>query len=430
MKLTTANIDLPNGKNDLVIFDSELRGFGLRVRRGSGDRMLKSWIIQKRMKGRMRRMLVGDAAILSPAQARTKAKKLLAEIELGGDPQGDKVDQREADKLTFRHVVTQYLDHKVDDKDAVKPRTAWTLKNYLLGPLGRRAKREGREAYLKGLHAMPITSVTRRDISTRLLHVAKASGVSTSIALRGALSNMFGWAMMNGLVEVNPMINTSYKVAKPKARDRVLLLLDEDEKNQNKKYRELIAVWNGVEGMGEYASVIRLLILTGCRREEIGNMTWNEFASDMSMWTLPASRSKNRKKLTLPVTSLMLEIIDSVPIRDGVDHLFGKRGFTPWAVHKAQLDARLDLKPWVHHDIRRTVASGMADLGVAPHVIEEVLNHRSGGTRSAVAIIYNRSGYRKEVQAAMALWSDHIRSITEGTGRKVVAMRSAVGAQA
>ena len=108
----------------------------------------------------------------------------------------------------------------------------------------------------------------------------------------------------------------------------------------------------------------------------------------------------------------------------GRDQLFGERsdlGFTQWGA-KRDLDARLgeSVKPWTLHDLRRTFATGMADIGVQPHVIEAVLNHVSGH-KVGVAGIYNRSSYEREVRAALALWADHVRAIVEGGERKVLA---------
>src|SRR5262249_11694482 len=145
-------------------------------------------------------------------------------------------------------------------------------------------------------------------------------------------------------------------------------------------------------------------------------------------WTIAALRAKNGRAHTLPLPSMALEIIRSVPARVGRDHLFGERsdrGFTEWALKKHDLDAKLgeSVRPWKLHDLRRTAATGMADIGVQPHIIEAVLNHISGH-KVGVAGIYNRSSYEREVKAALALWNDHVRSITaEGGGRKILPLQ-------
>jgi integrase len=399
MKLTTATIDLPAGKKDAVFFDDALRGFGLRIRRGSEDRIMRSWIIQRRMKGRMRRFLIGDAAVIPPGKARERAKKLLAEIALGADPQADKAKRREADEVTLRSVVSDYLDQKT----GVKPGTLRMLKSYLQGPL-----------YLKPLHGTPVDRIGRKDVAARVLAVSKASGVPTGIAFRSAVNAMFTWAMQMGLTEINPVIG-AFQPERPKSRDRVLIdtKLDLEMKH---RWRELVGVWQGVDD-DDYGKCIRLMILTGTRRAEIGGMRWSEFNADMTAWTLPESRSKTGQANTLPVTPMMKSILDTIPMRDGIDALFGKKRFTGWSIGKAALDERLDIPAWQHRDIRRSVDTGMNELGVAPHIVERVLNHKLKG----VPGIYNRAGYQAEVRAAMVLWSDHVRSIVEGTERKVLA---------
>jgi hypothetical protein len=123
----------------------------------------------------------------------------------------------------------------------------------------------------------------------------------------------------------------------------------------------------------------------------------------------------------------MREVIEGVPCVATRNQLFGAShpgGFSLWHACKCALDARLgdSVKPWTLHDIRRTVATKMADLGIAPHVIEQILNHVSGH-KAGVAGIYNRSSYEREVRAALALWQDHVRSLVEGGERKVVAFQ-------
>jgi integrase len=391
MKIRTANIQMPEGKGDHLVFDRELIGFGLRLHRGSGGSIIRNWIIQYRSHGRQRRMIVGSAEKLTAAQAREAAKKLLAKVELGGDPQGDKQERRERDTASLRSVIADFLAHKT----GVKPGTLVSLRRYLEGPL-----------YLGSLRSLPVDRITRRDIASRLLAVSTQNGQQTAICLRSSLSALFSWAMTMGLVEHNPVVG-AFKPTKPKSRERVLV------------DAELAAIWKGL-GDDDYGKVVKLLVLIGGRRAEVGGMRWSEFNDDMSTWTLPKERSKNGFPNTLPVTPLMRDILDSIPNQG--DFLFGrKNGFTGWSIGKAALDERLDIPKWVHHDIRRSVATGMGNIKILPHVVEQILNHKSG-SKAGVAGIYNKSPYEREVKAAMALWSDHIESIVEGGERKVISI--------
>jgi integrase len=158
-------------------------------------------------------------------------------------------------------------------------------------------------------------------------------------------------------------------------------------------------------------------------------MRWSELDLERGIWVIPPERTKSKRPHTLALMPAALDIIESAPKRVGRDQLFGTHspnGLSHWHA-KADLDRRLEatVGPWRVHDIRRSVATRMADLGVMPHVIEAVLNHHSGH-RSGTAGIYNRSGYANEVRAALALWADHIRALAEGGEHKVVAFPQSV----
>src|SRR5262249_25082046 len=147
-------------------------------------------------------------------------------------------------------------------------------------------------------------------------------------------------------------------------------------------------------------------------------MTWDEIED--GVWTIPAHRAKNGRAHDLPLMPMAMDIIESVPRLVGRDQLFGTRGtFGGWSRCKEDLDKRSGVKGWRLHDIRRTVATGMADIGVLPHIIEAVLNHYSGH-KAGVAGVYNKSAYEREVRAALAMWEDRIRGLVEGGERKIL----------
>jgi integrase len=385
---TVAALEL-DGKRDVIHFDDLMSGFGYRLRAGAGGKVLRSWVVQYRRGGASRRLLLGSAEVLSAEQARTMAKKALGLIANGEDPAADRADRRAKDKLTLRSVIDEYLAAK-----QVRPRTLAEIRRYLT-------------VYCRPLHGMPVDAVTRKDIATRLAAIGREHGSITLARARAALSAFFTWAMQMGIVEANPVLGT----AKPQdttPRDRVL------------SDAELVAIWRAC-GDDDFGRIVRLLILMPCRRSEIGGMRWGELVDLERGWTLPAERSKNGRAHTLPLLPMALAIIKAVPRMATRDHLFGVRanGFTPWEDAKAALGARSGVTGWVLHDIRRSVATRMADLGVGPHIIEEILNHRSGH-KSGVAGIYNRSSYTNEVRAALALWHDHVRTLVEGGERKVL----------
>jgi integrase len=216
--------------------------------------------------------------------------------------------------------------------------------------------------------------------------------------------------MRQGLCVANPVINTERPRA-AKKRDRVL------------SNDEIVSIWNAC-GDDDYGKCVRLLILTGARRQEIGSMQFKEFDFKHKTWTLPAERSKNGLAHTLPLLPDMLAIIESVPRTASRDTLFGTRanGFVRWSGGKKEIDVGSGVKRWRTHDIRRSVATKLGeDLGVLPHVIEALLNHQSGFRRGDAGV-YNQSRYEREVRNALAMWHDRLRTLVDGGERKVVVM--------
>ena len=273
------------------------------------------------------------------------------------------------------------------------------------------------DAYFKPLHSTSVTKIGLDDVAARLSVITRTNGSVTAGRARSALSTMYRWAMGEGLLgshPVNPVISTN-KPQDLTPRERVL-----DD-------AEIAAIWRACAD-DDYGRIVRLLLLTGCRREEIGGLMWGEIDLDKGVLALPKERCKNNRAHSLPLPPAALAIIEAIPRLVSRDHLFGscgQAGFSSWAKAKARLDARLSdqVSPWVLHDLRRTCATWMADIGVQPHIIEAVLNHYSGH-RAGVAGIYNRSPYEREMRAALALWADHVKSVVDGTERKIVPLRA------
>jgi integrase len=399
MKLTAkavTTLNLPEGLTDKITFDDTLPGFGLRLQR-SGDMVRRSWVVQYRRAG-TRRIKLGSADVLGIEQARKEAIKILGQVASGQDPQADRIERRHKDRRTLHGIVTEYLK---DKKPEVRPRTFSEIKRYLTGPT------------FKPLHNLPVDTIRRRDVSARLSTISRDNGPSAAVRASEALHTFFVWAIKMDCVDQNPVVG-AFKPELKGGRDRVL--------NEN----ELVAVWRAA-GDDAYGKIVRLLILTGARRSEIGGLRRSELNPD-GTWTLPGKRAKNHTALTLPLPAAAWAIIDSAPCVAGRDHLFGSRtaaGFTTWARSKAELDRRLgnQVEAFTLHDLRRTVATGMANLGVLPHIIEAALNHQSGH-KKGVAGVYNRSPYLTEVKAALASWADHVLSLVNDEAPKIIAFPS------
>jgi integrase len=379
-------------RNDLIVFDDQLPGFGYRLRQGAGGKLLKSFVAQYRHAGATRRVLLGPASTLKPEQARQAAKKVLAKVALGEDPQATRIERRAKDRQTTRAVIDEYLAAK-----DCAPNTRREITRYLTDP-----------GYFGTLHRVPLDKVTRRDVASALVAIGRERGITTASVARGVLSAFFTWSMQMGLAEANPVVGTvRHEIA---ARDRVL------------SNDELQAIWKA-SGDDEAGKIVRLLILTGCRRSEVGGMAWSEFDFDRSTWTIPQDRSKNGRSHTLPLLPMALDIIATVPQRANRDQLFGERcagGFSQWSKCKEALDQRLTIaEAWTLHDIRRSCATGLANLGTPPHVVEHVLGHQNG---HKVERTYNHSSYTNEVCTALGLWEDHVRALIAGGKRKVVVL--------
>jgi integrase len=385
-----AKLALADGKDDSIHFDDSLPGFGYRLRR-SGDKVLRSYVAQYKRAGQTRRVLLGSADLLSAGKAREAAKQVLAKVAQGDDPQAERVERREKDRLTLRAVVADFL---ADKQDTVRKRTYHELMRYLT------------DHHFKPLHGMPVDTITRKDIAARLVVIKRGHGTVTAQRARTALSSMFGWAMRQGLVEHNATINAG-DLPTSKPRERVL------------NDQELVAIWNASGRPFGYDKIVRLLILLGARRQELGSMTFGEIED--GVWTIPAERAKNGRAHKLPLLPMATAIIESVPRQVGREQLFGTRGtgFGGWSRCKEDLDERCGVTGWRLHDIRRTVATRMADLGVQPHIIEAVLNHYSGHKRG-VGGIYNRSRYERDVRNALAMWEDHLRALVTSSERKIL----------
>jgi integrase len=393
---TVAGLTRPADKSDFIAWDADLAGFGVRLR-ASGRR---SWIVQYRPLGtrRTRRVTLGRVEKLAPAQARDAARKILAHVALGHDPQAEKVAKRARAARSFRVAAESYVAAK---QPGLRPVSHRINKLYLLdGP------------YFRPLHPMGINEITHPDIAARLSAIARNHSINVAAAARRAVSAFFRWTMEEGWTTANPVIGTR-KPADPKPREHVLT------------DTELVRVWNAC-GEDDFGRIVRLLILLCSRRAEIGGMRWSEIDLDAGTWTLPAERSKNHRAHTIPLPPAALKIIESVP-QTTRDHLFGDRageGFTSWSRCKVDLDRRLTakIKPWRIHDLRRSVATKMADIGIEPHHIEAVLNHFSGHRRGPAGI-YNRSSYERQIRAALLQWGEHVLALGDGRAARVVPLR-------
>ena len=379
-KTTIAGLDVPEGKNETTYYDQDLPGFGLRAR-SSGK---KSWVAVYRLGKKVRRETLGDAALVSPEQARIRAKKILARASLGEDTLAQRKEEKAKEEDTLSKVTNAYIQQYVELRQ--RPKTQHETKRYLLKTW-------------KPLLRRPIHKVTRRDVSATLAEIVVANGPMSGNRARAALHGLFVWALQQGLADSNPVAGTKAPAAERK-RDRVL------------SNDELRALWMATDDGSDFCVIVRLLILTGQRREEVGAITWRELDVENALWSIPAERSKNRQAHEVPLSEPAMLLFKTRP-RDGKRDLIfgvGKGPFAGWSKAKARLDQRSGVLDWRLHDLRRTVVTGMAEIGVQPHIIEAIVNHISGH-KAGIAGVYNRATYASEKRSATATWAEHLCTV-------------------
>lgn len=419
MRLTEQSVvrlRIPTGKSELIAFDDDLPGFGVRLREGGA----RTWIAQFRVNGAQRRMTLGSVDRLRATEARDAARKVLAKAALGTDPQAEKAAARrrgitlqfliEGDEQQPEGSRGGYLEFA---KKNVRPRTYDEIQLHL-------------RRHWKPLLPTSADKTTRADVSRELDRIERTCGGIAANRSRSYLSGMFSWAIAKGLAADNPVVG-SLKPVSEEPRDRTLTKA------------ELAEVWNGCRD-DEYGRILRLLILTGQRREEVGGMARSELSLDQALWSIPKERTKNGRPHDVPLSTAAMQIVrEQMAAFPDRELLFGAGagGFSGWSKAKAALDRRMvavrteggdqtELNPWRLHDLRRTfstLAHG-EPLSIRPHVVEAVLNHISGHKRG-VAGVYNTNDYNPEKRDALDRWAAHVLTIVNAAaGRNVVPIRA------
>jgi integrase len=352
----------------------------------------KSWAYRYRFNGRPRKMTFVRCPGTDLKAARELARDALNKISRGIDPSQEKKTAKANAAIPandlVEHVAARFVSHYA--KRQLKPRTAHEVERLLdkeiVGPWsGRR-----------------LSQIGRAEIHELLDNIVDRGSPITANRTLAWLRRLFSWAIERGLMEANPCSGIRAPAAET-ARDRVL----SDE--------ELKAVWQAAGALGHpYSTFVMLLILTGARRNEVAEMTWRELDFATKIWTLPKERSKNEREHTVPLSDPAVEILKAVPRIADSDLVFtlnGRNRITAFHLTKQRLDVLMPdgTPPWTFHDLRRSFASGCARLGVAVHVVEALLNHRSGAIKG-VAAVYNRYNYDAEKRAAMATWGRHVEA--------------------
>ena len=394
-KITKRTIDaLIASRSEGFLWDDGIKGFGAKITKSGAV----SYILQFRMGGRearTRRCTIGShGSPWTPTTAREEALRLSRLIGQGVDPvEVEKQRRREAVDLAFDNYAERFERACVG--------RGWKLL----------VARSLRIHSMPVLKSKPLPKITRADI-VAVFDRMPGNQVANRRNVFAVLRRLFRWAVSRGDIDRSPMEGMETPPA-VKARDRWL----SDE--------ELAMVWKHAPQTHTcFGPIVRLLIVTGQRREEVSSLAWEELDQAERMWILPGDRAKNGEPNRVPLNSLAVSVLEAVagkpnwPRRGKVFATSTGGGFTGYHKGKEKLDRLIAedggeaIQPWRLHDLRRTLATGFQRLGVRFEVTEAVLNH-VGGSRAGVAGIYQRHDWKAEKREAINLWNDHVAAALE-----------------
>jgi len=400
-------------------WDSHTRGFGLRLS-ASG---VQSWVVITRSlqagAWKQQRVTLGTYPALSLAKARAKAAEVKAAAKKGDDPAAAVKAERAAlvenSRNTYGVVRAEFLaKYRGRQNRRPAPSTLREIERVLTA-----------DAFETWIDA-PLANLTKRDVLDVLDGIVERGAETMANRTLAYLRLLFGWAAHRGIIGADPTAGVK-KPGHETSRDRVLSV------------DELRVIWQATESdHTQFNSIVRLLLLTGARLREVADLAWREIDTEARIWTLPGARAKNHREHMVPLSSPALAILESrkstqkalatedKPAPKLAFTTNGTTSFSGFSRAKALLDKRIakanpDIEPWRLHDIRRSVATHMAEsLRIAPHVIEAALNHVSG-TKAGVAGVYNRALHLDERRAALDAWGDYLlRVVGETEAENVV----------
>lgn len=358
--------------------------------------------------GRTRKHTLGPYPRIELTDARKMARDALQAVDEGRDPAHEKRIVRSEAGLAgdkrfpamAKEFVTRYA----------KPRNRRWKESARL--IGLRYDDDGLATLIKGSVAdkwshRPVDQIKKREVVAALDAIADRGHGCTALHTLTSLRKLFNWLVERDVIESSPCAGVKPPVP-ANERDRVL---SDDE---------LRALWQAVEAeQSPFRQALKLLILTGQRRTEVSGLARSEVSPDARLWTLPPDRAKNGQEHLIPLTDAAAAMVEQAPAIAECPFVFSTTGSSPisgFSRSKKRLDAAMSktlgapVQPWVLHDLRRTVATRLAELGVQPHVVEAVLNHRSG-VISGVAAVYNRHSYLDEKRAALEAWERRLSEI-------------------
>jgi integrase len=359
-----------------------------------GKKTYRIWV---RISGKQAPITVGDALLMTLADARTKGKGILATVATGEDPReaGRVAAQSAAD--TVSAVAALFIERYAKARN--KPQTVTENRRLLDRNI------------LPAWGTRPIAGITRRDVIALLDSIVDRGSPVAANRVFTVGRKMFGWAVERSYLEVSPF-------------DHVRPPTGEVSRDRTPSDFELKLILHAADRLGyPFGPFVRLLAFTGQRREEVAALRWSELDPLMTMWTLPRERAKNNIRHQVPIAPAVRDMLIALPRFAGSDFIFTTTGTTSisgFSKAKTALDATIaelnggePIPPWRIHDLRRSVASGMAKAGVQMPVVEKILAHVSGSF-AGVAGIYQRHDFAEEKRQALAGWAEHLVALEAG----------------
>lgn len=352
----------------------------------------KTYALFARVNGKLVNHRIGSAAVLTLKRARAEAKSKLNLIAGGGDPRTVRQEATRAASETVEIVARRFIERHAKVNNKTWEEVQWRLEREILPHWGR----------------LPISSITRRDVVALLDAIVDRGVPVTANRTLAVARKMFNWSVERSLIEVSPF-------------DRIKKPAPEVKRDRVHTDSELALIWRSAETIGyPFGPFTKLLILTGQRREEVAGMRRSELDPGLTMWTLPRERVKNNEPHQVPIVPWVQSILAALPRIEGSDFIFtttGKAPISGFSKAKQALDVAIaslndgtPIPQWRMHDLRRSMASHMARLGVQLPTVEKILNHVSGSF-GGVQGIYQRHDFANEKRQALEAWAQHLLTL-------------------
>jgi integrase len=406
--LTAASVERlkPPSTGQVEYYDRRLPSFGLRL----SYHGTKSWFVMTRLDGKLIRVTLGKHPVLSLGEARDEARRVANLAAAGKDPRqiraNAKQKRREDRRNTFDACAEEFLQKHVERH--LRPSTQREYRRILNG---------GDTRVWRG---RPISQITKHDVMDVIEEIDGRGSPGAAKRALAYLRKFFNWCAERDIVVMPPTdrIRTPHPEV---SRDRVLA---------EEELRYLLPAIEAEQSV--FGPLLQILLLTGQRRAEVAGMLWTELVNledERALWELPGDRTKNKYRHLVPLAPLACNLLLGLPRVSEL--VFTTTGDTPvsgFGKLKARLDVRINemrrsdrleaMRPWTLHDLRRTMVTVMNErLSIAPHVVEAVVNHISGGAKAGVAGVYNRALYLDDRRVALGKWEDWLYQFGRGAKR-------------